>query len=66
MIIATFLSNVQEVYRKKCPLTSKNRLIEAQSTEKTGDLKKALNLYSQAILKCPDGIFTIFFNFVLS
>ncbi|EFA09316.2 SET and MYND domain-containing protein 4-like Protein [Tribolium castaneum] len=49
--IIGFLSNVQEIYRKKSPEIALNRFSEA---EKCGDSQKALNLYNQAILKSPE------------
>lgn len=48
-----FLLNVQEIYRKKCPETALKRRLEAEACLKIGDKKKALNLYSQCILKAP-------------
>ncbi|XP_044252306.1 SET and MYND domain-containing protein DDB_G0273589-like [Tribolium madens] len=49
-----FLSNVQEIYRKKSPEIASNRFSQAETSEKSGDTKKALNLYNQTILKSPE------------
>lgn len=52
--IVSILSNVQEVYRKKSAQISTSKRLEAEQAYQQGDMKKALALFSQSVIRAPE------------